>query len=193
MAPPLVMAARRAAAPPAQAVVDAVAKEIRAVAAAPRGDAFGEHVDDGVEIGARQSAIGIGAAHQREQIVFLPFLGGAGGDDLLRQDVERRFGNDQAIEFAARASARTSAAHSSSSSRVVAKMRPLGMAPRQCPARPMRCSATAMERGEPIWQTRSTWPISMPSSSDAVATSARISPALSLRSAARRSLRERLP
>ena len=41
---------------------------------------------------------------------------------------------------------RTSAAHSISSSRVVAKMRPLGMAPRQCPARPMRCQAAEIER-----------------------------------------------
>ena len=42
----------------------------------------------------------------------------------------------------------------------------------------MRCRATAMERGEPIWQTRSTVPMSMPSSSDAVATTARSSPSL---------------
>ena len=77
--------------------------------------------------------------------------------------------------------ARTSAAHSISSSRVVAKRRPLGSAPTQWPERPMRCSATAMERGEPIWQTRSTVPISMPSSSDAVATTARSSPLFSRR------------
>ena len=41
-----------------------------------------------------------------------------------------------------------SAASSSRSSRVVAKKRPLGMAPRQWPARPTRCSAGAMARGE---------------------------------------------
>ena len=45
----------------------------------------------------------------------------------------------------------------------------------------MRCSATAMERGEPIWQTRSTVPMSMPSSSEAVATTARSSPFFSRR------------
>ena len=38
--------------------------------------------------------------------------------------------------------ARTSAAHSINSPRVVAKMRPFGMAPCQCPDRPMRCQAT---------------------------------------------------
>ena len=40
------------------------------------------------------------------------------------------------------------------------------------PERPTRCSSVAMRCGDPIWQTRSTWPMSMPSSSDAVATSA---------------------
>ena len=89
--------------------------------------------------------------------------------------------------------ARTSAAHSISSSRVVAKMRPLGIAPRQWPHGRCAADATAIERGEPIWQTRSTKPTSMPSSSEAVATSTRISPVFSLLSAARRSLRDRLP
>ena len=42
---------------------------------------------------------------------------------------------------------RTIAAHSSSSSRVVANSRPSGSAPTQWPERPMRCSATAIERG----------------------------------------------
>ena len=46
-----------------------------------------------------------------------------------------------------------------------------------------RCaaSATAIERGELIWHTRSTVPISIPSSSEAVATSTLISPSFSLR------------
>ena len=57
----------------------------------------------------------------------------------------------------------------------------------------MRCSATAMERGEPIWQTRSTVPISMPSSSEAVATTAFSSPFLSRDSASWRRARDRLP
>ncbi len=64
----------------------------------------------------------------------------------------------------------TSAAISSRSSRVVAKKRPLGMAPRQWPARPTRCMAVATARVLFSWMTRSTAPMSMPSSSDAVAT-----------------------
>ena len=40
----------------------------------------------------------------------------------------------------------------------------------------MRCRATAIERGVPSCTTRSIEPMSMPSSSDAVATTARSSP-----------------
>ncbi len=42
--------------------------------------------------------------------------------------------------------------------------------------RPTRCRKVAKLRGEPIWQTSSIGPMSMPSSSEAVATSARRSP-----------------
>ena len=58
-------------------------------------------------------------------------------------------------------------------------MRPFGTPPRRCSARPTRWRKVAMLRGEPSWQTRSTGPTSMPSSSDAVATTARSSPARS--------------
>ena len=73
---------------------------------------------------------------------------------------------------------RISAACSSRSSRVVAKKRPFGIAPRQCPARPTRCIATATARVVLIWHTRSTSPISIPSSSEAVAIRILISPVL---------------
>ena len=91
--------------------------------------------------------------------------------------------------------ARTSAAHSTSSSRVVAKNRPFGTTLRSTlwPERPIRCSATAIERGVPIWHTRSTVPTSIPSSSDAVATTARSRPSFSAASAAWRNGRDRLP
>jgi len=49
------------------------------------------------------------------------------------------------------------------------------------------------DRGEPIWHTRSTVPMSMPNSSDAVATTARSSPRFSRCSASRRNRRDRLP
>ena len=49
-------------------------------------------------------------------------------------------------------------------------MRPLGTPLTEWLARPTRCRNTEMERGEPSWQTSSTSPMSMPSSSEAVAT-----------------------
>ena len=68
---------------------------------------------------------------------------------------------------------RSSAAHSIRSSRDVGKTRPFGSPPMVCPERPTRCRSVAMRFGDPIWQTRSTCPMSMPSSREAVATSAR--------------------
>ena len=85
------------------------------------------------------------------------------------------------------------AAHSTSSSRVVGKSRPFGVAPRQWPERPIRWTAAESDRGEPSWQTSSIVPMSIPNSSEAVATIARTSPALRRRSASRRASRARLP
>src|SRR5205814_1556878 len=61
------------------------------------------------------------------------------------------------------------------------------------PARPTRCKRVAMERDAPIWMTRSTSPMSMPSSSEAVATRTLSSPALSLCSASCRRGADKLP
>ena len=73
--------------------------EKRAAAAALGADALGQHVDHGVEIAARQIGVAIGAANEREQIVFLPVLGGGHGDDLLAHHVQRRRRDQQAIEL----------------------------------------------------------------------------------------------
>ncbi len=61
--------------------------------------------------------------------------------------------------------------------------------PTWCPARPTRWSPDATDGGDSTWTTRSTAPMSMPSSSDDVATTARSRPDLSASSmSARRSL-----
>ena len=60
-------------------------------------------------------------------------------------------------------------------------------------ARPTRWRNVPIERGDPIWQTSSTGPTSIPSSSDAVATSARREPARSRASTIRRRSADRLP
>ena len=66
-------------------------------------------------------------------------------------------------------------------------MRAFGTPPTWWLARPARCRKVAIERGEPSWQTSSTSPMSMPSSSEAVATSTFSSPFFRRCSAFRRS------
>ena len=56
------------------------------------------------------------------------------------------------------------------------KTRPRDTAPSSWPARPTRWSPRATDLGDSIWMTRSTAPMSMPSSSDEVATRHGISP-----------------
>ena len=60
-------------------------------------------------------------------------------------------------------------------------------------ARPMRCIPLATEGGASIWMTRSIAPMSMPNSSDEVATSAGIRPAFRASSISRRCSRDSEP
>ena len=83
----------------AEAMVDLVAVEIGAEASALGADAFAEHDENLVEGFAGEIAVVAGAADEGEEFVFVPFVGGAGGDDLLGEDVERRFGEGEAIEI----------------------------------------------------------------------------------------------
>ena len=75
--------------------------QIGAAPAALGVDAFGEHAHHGVEILAREIAVRIGAAHEREELVFAVLARGDFGDDLLREHVERMLGDAQAVELAA--------------------------------------------------------------------------------------------
>ena len=160
------------AAPAAQHAVDGVVMDERAAPAAPGGEAFGQHLTTAAKSSRVSVAIGPGAAKQREELVLAPFLRRDFGDDLLRQHVERLFGNREAVELAAarrcRAAPRIRPARRATAGTAgpSACRRPHG------PERPTRCRKLAIERGEPSWQTRSTSPMSMPSSSEAVATSA---------------------
>ena len=92
-----------------------------------------------------------------------------------------------------RRTARIRAAHSTRSSRVSGNTRPFGRPPIVCPDRPTRWMSVAMRWGDPIWHTRSTLPMSMPSSSDAVATSTRSWPCLRRVSASSRDSFDKLP
>ena len=111
------------------------------------------------------------------------------GGDLLRQHVERRVVRDDRRSSSPRADR---AQQRRALDQIVARQRAAAgpwACRRSCgPTRPTRCSSVAMRCGEPIWQTRSTWPMSMPSSSDAVATSAFSAPVFSRCSASSRVL-----
>ena len=89
------------AAPAAQHAVDRVVVDQRAAPAAPRREAFGEHMEQRRKILTRQVAIGPGAAHARIERRLRPVLRRHFGDDLLGERVERPFGDRQPIEFAA--------------------------------------------------------------------------------------------
>ena len=73
--------------------------------------------------------------------------------------------------------ARATTADSSRSARNFGKMRPFEIAPSSWPARPTRCSPRATDFGDSTWITRSTAPMSMPSSREEVATRHGIRPA----------------
>ena len=73
--------------------------------------------------------------------------------------------------------ARATTADSSRSARNFGKIRPFETECSSCPARPTRCRPRATDFGLSTWMTRSTAPMSMPSSSDEVATRHGIFPA----------------
>ena len=100
------------------------------------------------------------------------------------------------ITVASRSPDRTDAsraAHSTNSSRVSGKTMASGTPASEWLDRPARWSMVAMLRGEPTWHTSSTGPMSMPSSSEAVATKARSSPARRRSSTRSRRSLDRLP
>ena len=61
---------------------------------------------------------------------------------------------------------RATTAHSSRSARNFGKIRPRLTSPTEWPARPIRCSPRATDFGDSTWITRSTAPMSIPSSSE---------------------------
>ena len=146
------------------------------VAVQQRQAAAGMQRQQRVEVLARQVAVRKRATQAREELVFLPALvriaGHAGRDDLLRQDVERR--------RRARRARRGAALHGREQGHGFAPLRPASAGrcgpsagARRRGRRGRRAAGTwRSSAGVPIWQTRSMSPMSMPSSSEAVATRA---------------------
>ncbi len=89
------------AAPAAQQMIDAVVMQQRAAPAAPRREAFAQHRDQRVEIGARQRAVRPGAAQQGVKLILRPVLCRDFRDDLLGENIERLMGNLQPVELLA--------------------------------------------------------------------------------------------
>ena len=84
-------------------------------------------------------------------------------------------------------------AHSSRSARNLGKIRPLEVSPTLWPARPIRCRPAVTDLGDSTWSTRSTAPMSIPSSSELVATRHGRSPDFSRSSTTSRSSRASEP
>ena len=84
-------------------------------------------------------------------------------------------------------------AHSTRSPRNFGKITPRDTAPTWCPARPTRCRPDATDGGDSTCTTRSTAPMSMPSSSEDVATTAGSRPALRSSSTSARCSRDTEP
>ncbi len=89
-------------APSAEDSIDAIVVQERTAASPPGRRALRVARDDGVELGAIHLGIGRGLTSQREEVVFRPVLGRALGDDVLRQDIERRARRFHLIEASAR-------------------------------------------------------------------------------------------
>src|SRR3970282_665344 len=75
--------------------------EVRPGPPEARGVAVGEHGHDLIETLARQVPVRPRRRESAIQLALGPFLTGGIGDALLRQDVERRRGYDDAVELAA--------------------------------------------------------------------------------------------
>ena len=97
------------------------------------------------------------------------------------------------VSIAASRIRRATTAHSSRSARNLGKIRPRLTSPTEWPARPIRCSPRATDLGDSTWITRSTAPMSIPSSRLEVATRHGSSPALSISSTTVRSSRASEP
>jgi hypothetical protein len=93
--------------------------------------------------------------------------------DLLREHIERAARQPQRLDGAVDHAARDHGGLQQVPA-VLREDAPLGDLPHPCPARPMRCRPDDTAPGDSTSTTRSTAPMSMPSSSELVATMARM-------------------
>jgi hypothetical protein len=173
MVPGLVTASRWAPARPRTRAADPVPHDAGAQLAELLGRvAAGEQVEHGVQHVVGQLGERGGAAHERGEVVDGPLVDRGHGDDLLGEHVEGVAGVAGGLDEAV-----VHAAHDHGGldevAAVLGEQRAAEGSPTWWPARPMRCRPRLTAPGEETCTTRSTAPMSMPSSSDEVATSPR--------------------
>ena len=181
MVPPLVTASRWAPGRPVSVPVDAVPDERGGAARRTRRSGSGRPACRGrprAPTGAAsRTAPRGGPARSRSSTVQSSDRHHR--DDLLGEHVERVARVRGAPRSRRRASARPRRPSAPGRRGTSGRSRPRETAPTWWPARPMRCRPLATEGGDSTWMTRSTAPMSMPSSRLEVATTAGSRPALS--------------
>ncbi len=129
-----------------------------------------EHVEDVLELLAGELAVGLSGGDHPLDLVDLPVVVGHHRDDVLGEHVERVAAGSRSPRSPPCASAwrrpRTRAGRSGTWGR----SGPSRSAPSSWPARPIRWIPRATDFGDSTWITRSTAPMSIPSSSEEVAT-----------------------
>ena len=130
----------------------------RRAAASLCAETFSKHCHNLIELTARKVAIWPGRANELEEIILIPIFRGSCGNDLLRQHIQRFFGNRQSIEFATINATQQrcafdqliAAQRENAAFRQTAALACLPEPRRSwCSARPTRCSSVAMERVVP--------------------------------------------
>ena len=89
-----------AAASPAQGAGQCVAVQVGNAYALTAAVTFGEHAQQRLIVLFIEGGVGRGPADHIQQGLLLPFLATDFGDDLLRQHIQWRVGDDHGVEFA---------------------------------------------------------------------------------------------
>src|SRR5205823_126183 len=152
----------------------------------------GEVVEDGEEILLRQIVERIGPPGELERLVDVPALLQGHRDHRLGEHVQRILRDLDAVDPGVVGGLREGRAfHEVHGSNAI--IRPVAVSPYAWPARPILWRPLATDLGDPIWTTRSMYPMSMPSSRDVEETAALSLPSFSFCSTSRRVTFEREP
>src|SRR5215510_8856286 len=82
-----------------EAMIDRIMVQVSPAASTARGEAFRQHADNFVKFFTGKISKGISTTYHFEQCIFCPFFRRDGGDNLLRQNIQRLFRNRQMIQF----------------------------------------------------------------------------------------------